>query len=340
MRPRAMLLVILVLLLGTGTAWARGFGGAMGATRSSGTGGQTTIVHSSTGQIQQSQQVVRSGRQVIIQSGAASHIGRPFVASVPRFVTRVAAVPVFIPHPPGHFNHFPFVSHPGVLIIDVPQVEVTTVTTQFLPTDGWPQPWNENSPADSRLRGSGQLAPFDPTSLEVAERMLALAGVRKGDVVYDLGSGDGRMVIAAAKKYGVRAVGFEIDPGLVKLARENVRKQGVEKLVEIRQQNFMTADLSPATVVTLYLSYDGNLALRPRLMNQLKPGARVVSNTFDMGDWQAKIVESYRAATGDTHLLYYWEISGPELYGKNSNETPLPSKENGASRRLSFVATA
>jgi ribosomal protein L11 methylase PrmA len=145
--------------------------------------------------------------------------------------------------------------------------------------------------------------------------MLALAGVRKGDVVYDLGSGDGRMVIAAAKKYGVKAVGFEIDPGLVKLARENVRKQGVEKLVEIRQQNFMTADLSPATVVTLYLSYDGNLALRPRLMNQLKPGARVVSNTFDMGDWQAKIVESYRAATGDMHLLYYWEIAAPELYG-------------------------
>jgi precorrin-6B methylase 2 len=233
---------------------------------------------------------------------------------VPQFVTRVASVPVFIPHSPGHFvNRFPFVSQPGILIIDVPQVEVTTVTTQFIPTNGWPQPPNENPPTDLRLRRSGQLAPFDPTSLEVAERMLALAGIKKGDVVYDLGSGDGRMVTAAAKKYGVKAVGFEIDPGLVKLARENVRKQGVEKLVEIRQQNFMTADLSPATVVTLYLSYDGNLALRPRLMNQLKSGARVVSNTFDMGDWQAKIVESYRAATGDMHLLYYWEIAAPEL---------------------------
>ena len=327
MRPRAMLLVLLVLLLGTGIARARGFGGSMGVTRSSGTGGQNTSVHSGTGQIQQSQQVVPSGRQVIIQSGAPSHNGRPFVASVPRFVTRVASVPVFIPHPPGHFNHFPFVSHPGVLIIDVPSAEVTTVTTQFIPTSGRPQPPNENQPADSRLRGPGQLAPFDPTSLEVVERMLALAGVRKGDVVYDLGSGDGRMVIATAKKYGVKAVGFEIDPGLVKLAGENVRKQGVENPLS-------------ATVVTLYLSYDGNLALRPRLMNQLKSGARIVSNTFDMGDWQAKIVESYRAATGDTHLLYYWEISRPELYGENSRETPLPSKENGASRRLSFVATA
>ena len=91
--------------------------------------------------------------------------------------------------------------------------------------------------------------------------MLAIAAVKKGDVVYDLGSGDGRVVIAAAKKYGVKAVGFEIDPGLVKLAQENVRQQGVEKLVEIRQQDFMTADLSKATVVTLYLSYDGNAAL-------------------------------------------------------------------------------
>jgi tRNA G37 N-methylase Trm5 len=190
---------------------------------------------------------------------------------------------------------------------------------QFVPNSGWLQPpLIGNSPIDSRLRAPGQLAPFDPTPQEVVERMLALAGVKKGDVVYDPGSGDGRMVITAAKKYAVKAVGFEIDPGLVKLSRENIHKEGVDKLVEIRQQNFMTADLSPATVVTLYLSYDGNLALRPRLMSQLKPGARVVSNTFDMGDWQPKIAETYRDAAGDTHLLYYWEISPPEVYGENS----------------------
>ena len=149
-----------------------------------------------------------------------------------------------------------------------------------------------------------QLAPFDPTPQAVAERMLALAEIRKGDVVYDLGSGDGRVVIAAAKKYGVRAIGFEIDPGLVKLARENVRKQGLGKLVEIRQQDFMTADLSPASVVTLYLSNDGNLALKPALMNHLKPGARIVSYAFDMPDWTPQIIESYRDAGGDSHFLY------------------------------------
>ena len=138
------------------------------------------------------------------------------------------------------------------------------------------------------------------------ERLLGLASVKKGDTVYDLGSGDGRVVIAAAKKFGVKAVGFEIDPDLVKLARENVRKQGVEKLVEIRQQDFTSANLSPASVVTLYLSSDGNPAVRPALMHKLKPGVRIVSYGFDMGDWAPKIMETYRDRAGDSHLLYLW----------------------------------
>ena len=144
--------------------------------------------------------------------------------------------------------------------------------------------------------------------------MLTLAGVHKGDVVYDLGAGDGRIVIAAAKEYGIKAIGYEIDPGLAKLARENVRRQGVEKLVEIREQDFMSADLSPATVVTLYLSQDGNLAVRSKLLRELKPEARVVSYTFDMGDWQPKIVESYRDAGGDRHMLYLWQMLQPLLF--------------------------
>jgi tRNA A58 N-methylase Trm61 len=156
-----------------------------------------------------------------------------------------------------------------------------------------------------------RLAPFDPTPQEVVERMLVLAGIQKGDVVYDLGAGDGRVVITAAKNYGVRAVGYESDPGLAKLARENVRKQGVEESVEIREQDFMSADLSRATVVTLYLSQDGNLALRSKLLRELRPEARVVSYTFDMGDWQPKIVESYRDAGGDRHMLYLWQMSKP-----------------------------
>ena len=180
------------------------------------------------------------------------------------------------------------------------------------------------------MRSPDQLAPFDPTPQEVVERMLALTAVKKGDVIYDLGSGDGRILITAAKKYGVRGVGFEIDPGLVKLARENARKQGVEKLVEIRQQDFLTADLSPATVVTLYLSQDGNLAVRQHLMNQLRSGARVVSYTFDMGDWQPKIAENYRDAGGETHVIYLWEVGGPVVYGKNVSEILQPhSMRNG-----------
>ena len=339
MKPRTILLVLVVLFFEAGAAWARGFGGSVGVGRGSGMGGHTTIVHSSGGQIHQGQQIISSRGQVINGSVVASRTGRAVgVVAARQFVTRVspvavARVPVFFPH------RFPFFRNSGILILDVPAVEVTTETTQFLPTEGWPQPPVSGSPrTDSRVRSPGQLAPFDPTSHEVADRILALAGVRKGDVVYDLGSGDGRMVIAAAKKYGVRAVGFEIDPGLVKLARENIRKQGVERLVEIRQQDFMKADLSSATIVTLYLSYDGNLALRPRLMNQLKPGARVVSYTFDMGDWPAKIVESYRDAAGDTHLLYYWEISPPELYGDNSRERAPSTNQGGSSQRLSFVA--
>ncbi len=199
------------------------------------------------------------------------------------------------------------------MIIDVPYfVDSNVVTTQYVPGDGWiGTPLAENYSTDGFGRAPGQLAPFDPTPQEVVDRMLALAAVKKGDVVYDLGAGDGRVVITAAKKYGVKAVGFEIDPGLVKLARENVRKQGVEKLVQIRQEDFMNADLSPASVVTLYLSYDGNLTLRPKLMRALKPNARVVSYTFDMGDWQPKIAESYRDAGGNIHMLYLWRMADP-----------------------------
>ena len=332
MKPRTMLLALVVLFFESGAAWARGFGGSMGVGRGSGMGGRTTIAHSSGGQIHQGQQIISSRGRFINHSVAAFRTGRiGGVFGASRFPMRVspvavARVPVFFPH------RFPFFGNSGILLLDVPSVDVTTETTPFVPTEGWPQPPANGSPrTDARVRSPGQLAPFDPTSHEVADRMLALAGVRKGDVVYDLGAGDGRMVIAAAKRYGVKAVGFEIDPGLVKLARENIRKQGVEKLVEIRQQDFMKSDLSAATIVTLYLSQDGNLALRPRLMNQLKPGARVVSYTFDMADWAPKITEAYRDAAGDTHLLYYWEISAPELYGDNPRGRTSFPDQSGSS---------
>jgi len=212
-----------------------------------------------------------------------------------------------------------FVGWPGYY------VDATTVITEVAPgIVREERRYLEDSPTDTRMREPGQLAPFDPTPQEVVERMLMLADVRSSDVIYDLGSGDGRLLIAAAKKYGVRGVGFEIEPGLVKLARENARREGVEKLVEIRQQDFLSANLSRASVVTLYLSYDGNLAVREQLNRQLKPGARVVSYTFDMGDWPPKIAETYRDAAGDAHSLYLWEITARSLARRNSDPMLQP----------------
>ena len=149
---------------------------------------------------------------------------------------------------------------------------------------------------------SKKIVPFVPTPQEVVDKMIELAGVKKGDVVYDLGSGDGRIVIAAAKK-GARAVGFDIDGDLVKESRENVRKAGLQDLAEIRQQDFLTVDLSAASVVTMYLLPDVNMMLRPKLLNQLKPGSRVVSHAFDMGDWKPDMTERVNGRN-----IYLWSI--------------------------------
>ena len=147
-----------------------------------------------------------------------------------------------------------------------------------------------------------KIVPFVPSPQEVVDKMIELAGVKKGDVVYDMGSGDGRIVIAAAKK-GARAVGFEIDGDLVKESRENIRKAGVQNLAEIRQQDILTVDFSPASVVTMYLLPDVNLKLKPNLLKQLKPGSRVVSHSFDMGDWKPEKVERV-----DGRTIHFWTI--------------------------------
>jgi len=149
---------------------------------------------------------------------------------------------------------------------------------------------------------SKKIVPFVPTPQEVVDKMIELAGVKKGDVVYDLGSGDGRIVISAAKK-GARAVGFEIDGDLVKESRENIRKAGVQNAAEIRQQDILTVDLSAASVITMYLLPDVNMMLRPKLLSQLKPGSRVVSHAFDMGDWKPE-----KTAYVDGRTLYLWTI--------------------------------
>ncbi len=157
-----------------------------------------------------------------------------------------------------------------------------------------------------RPRGDS-LAPFVPTPQDVVQRMLSLADVKSGDVVYDLGSGDGRLVIAAAK-LGARGVGIDIDPQRIEESRANAKAAGVSDKVEFRLQDALEADVSDATVVTLYLLSSSNAKLRPKLTAQLKPGARIVSHQFGMGDWEPAKVETFTDSNGTSRTLYLWTI--------------------------------
>ena len=158
----------------------------------------------------------------------------------------------------------------------------------------------------------GKIVPYVPTPQEVVDRMLELAQVKKGDVVYDLGSGDGRIVVTAAKKYGVRAVGFEIDPQRIKESTENIKKAGVGHLVEIRQQDIRSVDLAPASVLTMYLLPEVNLLIRPNIWKQMKPGSRVVSHDFDMDDWKPLKKENMKDSSNWDHTLYLWHVQGAQ----------------------------
>lgn len=134
--------------------------------------------------------------------------------------------------------------------------------------------------------------PYVPTTEPAVEEMLKLARVTKNDVVYDLGCGDGRIVIAAAKQYGARGVGIDINPERIAEANENAKKAGVTHLVKFIEQDLFEADIREASVVTLFLLNHVNMKLKPKLLADLKPGTRVVSNTFDMGDWKADVEQS------------------------------------------------
>jgi SAM-dependent methyltransferase len=154
------------------------------------------------------------------------------------------------------------------------------------------------------------LAPYVPTPQDVVDRMLALADVTSKDVVYDLGCGDGRIPITAAKKYGAHGVGVDIDPERIRESTANAKAAGVENLVTFKQQDAMTVDVSPATVVTLYLLSASNLKLRPILTKQLKPGSRIVSHAFSMGDWDPLKTDNFTDSTGYTRTLYLWKTDG------------------------------
>lgn len=144
---------------------------------------------------------------------------------------------------------------------------------------------------------------YVPTPQIVAEAMLQVANVTKNDVVYDLGCGDGRIPITAARKYGARAVCIDIDPERIKEINANVAAAKMGHLVTVVEADLFTQDLSKATVVTLYLLPSLNLKLMPKLMKELKPGTRIVSHAFDMGDWKPE-----KELDVDSRKVYFWTI--------------------------------
>lgn len=156
--------------------------------------------------------------------------------------------------------------------------------------------------------------PFVPTPIEVVDRMLDLAEVKKGDVVYDLGSGDGRIVIRAAKKYGVRAVGIEMDSSLLDKAKKDAKTAGVSHLVEFRSEDALKTNLSKATVVTLYMLPWFNEAMKPSFKKYLKPGARIVAHDFGIEGWKPDKTEKlpeFELKPGGykhQHVIYLWRI--------------------------------
>ncbi|MCE3239734.1 MAG: hypothetical protein K0Q83_241 [Deltaproteobacteria bacterium] len=156
--------------------------------------------------------------------------------------------------------------------------------------------------------------PFVPTPIEVIDKMLEMAQIQKNDVVYDLGSGDGRVVIRAAKKYGARGVGIEMDQTLLDKARKSAEVEGVSHLVEFRAEDALKTDLSPATVVTLYMLPWFNEAMKPNFRNYLKPGSRIVAHDFGIEGWTPdkteKLAEPEKKAGGYVHYhtIFLWNV--------------------------------
>ena len=164
--------------------------------------------------------------------------------------------------------------------------------------------------------------PYVVTPPEVVAQMLALVNPTHSDVLYDLGSGDGRIVIEAARRFGTRGLGVDIDPVRVEEATANARRRGVQDRVRFRRQDLFETDLRPASIVTLYLFQNLNLELRPRLFQQLRPGTRVVSHAFHMGDWQPDTVVRVRVNQGTGWaMVYAWTIPA-QVAGRWTLTTP------------------
>ncbi len=148
---------------------------------------------------------------------------------------------------------------------------------------------------------------FEPSPMPAVTAMLELAGVTKGDLVYDLGCGDGRIAITAAREFGARAVGVDIDPGLIEQSTRNAKEAGVSRMVRFREEDLFETDFRDASVVAMALWPSVNLRLRPRLLKELKPGTRIVSLYHDMGDWAPE-----ETRTVDGVMIYLWRVPSPQ----------------------------
>lgn len=169
--------------------------------------------------------------------------------------------------------------------------------------------------------------PFEPSSYEIVEKMLGMANVTKNDKVYDLGCGDGRIVIAAAKEHGAKGVGIDIDPLRIRESKENAMKEKVTDKVRFIEQNLFEADIIEATVVTLFLYPSVNLKLRPKLFRELRPGTRIVSHEHNMGEWEPD--RTMRVDADDwTHTIYLWVLPA------NLSGTWEWTVSNGRGKRL------
>lgn len=199
-----------------------------------------------------------------------------------------------------------------------PQAQTTVQTSQ---TGTAVQTQQQQTDVQTPLRKPDVV--YVPTPQEVVDEMLALAKVTKDDVIYDLGSGDGRIPITAAQKFGTRAVGIDINPERIREANENAQKAGVTDRVQFLNQDLFTSDISEATVVTLYLLPELNVKLRSQLFQQLKPGTRIVSHDFDMGEWKPeRVVQTQEGST-----IYYWVIP-KEIPANLRTSLPTSSSEN------------
>jgi hypothetical protein len=211
--------------------------------------------------------------------------------------------------PPGAIHRYPSNVQ---LDVGFPS-EGKTVTYRLNPGRPYTFRYNERDQLDLYDGSHGRadvtdLAPFVPTPMPVVEGMLMLAKVEAGDVIYDLGCGDGRIVITAAKKFGARGVGVELDPQLIEKCREGARREGVEKLAQFRMEDATRTDITDATVVALYLLPESNELLRGRLEQLLKPGTRIVTHNYPIPGWESRQANMVivKAEDGETHSVYLY----------------------------------